>query len=60
MIDLTETLIDPQDKYYSEGFSEQSQPWPGLQRDMNTMPNCGEGAYEDTRHGEAPTRSMRS
>jgi len=46
MTDLTDTLIDPQDKYHSEGFEEQPQDWPGLQRDMKPVPDCGEDSYE--------------
>lgn len=41
-------LIDPQDKYYAEGFTEQPQEWPGLQRDMDPVPDCGEVSYEGT------------
>ena len=48
MTDLTETLIDPQDKYHAEGFDEQPQPWPGLQRDMTPVPDCGEDSYKGT------------
>lgn len=29
MADLTDTLIDPQDKYHTEGFDEQPQPGRG-------------------------------
>jgi len=36
---------DPQTKYTSEPFPEQSQPWPGLQRDMNPRPDSGETSY---------------
>lgn len=48
MTDLTETLIDPQGKYHSEGFQVQSQDWPGLQRDMTPVPDCGETSYKGT------------
>ncbi|MES2095294.1 MAG: SDR family oxidoreductase [Pseudomonadota bacterium] len=41
-------LIDPQTKYHSEGFAEQSQEWPGLQRDMYPIPDCGEESYKGT------------
>ncbi|THD38202.1 MAG: SDR family oxidoreductase [Sphingomonas sp.] len=41
-------LIDPQDKYHSDGFSEQPQEWPGLQRDMDPVPDCGEESYAGT------------
>jgi NAD(P)-dependent dehydrogenase (short-subunit alcohol dehydrogenase family) len=46
MPDYTDTLIDPQDKFHSAGFDEQPQPWPGLQRDMVPVPDCGEDSYE--------------
>lgn len=46
MTDLSETLIDPQDKYHREGFEEQPQEWPGLQRDMTPVPDCGEESYQ--------------
>ena len=46
MTDLTDALIDPQDKYHSDGFTEQPQDWPGLQRDMKPVPDCGEYSYE--------------
>ena len=48
MADLTDALIDPQDKYHSDGFAEQPQPWPGLQRDMTPVPDCGEDSYRGT------------
>lgn len=38
-------LIDPKDKYHSQGFAEQPQDWPGLQRDMEPVPDCGEDSY---------------
>lgn len=46
MTDMTDTLVDPQDKYHAKGFEEQPQPWPGLQRDMTPVPDCGEDSYE--------------
>jgi NAD(P)-dependent dehydrogenase (short-subunit alcohol dehydrogenase family) len=46
MTDQTDTLIDPQGKYHSDGFEEQPQDWPGLQRDMKPVPDCGEDSYE--------------
>lgn len=46
MTDLTDALIDPQDKYHNKGFKEQPQDWPGLQRDMKPVPDCGEESYE--------------
>ena len=45
---MTDTLIDPQDKYHAEGFAEQPQDWPGLQRDMQPVPDCGEESYRGT------------
>jgi len=39
------TPKDPRTKYTSEPFPEQSQPWPGLQRDMNPRPDSGETSY---------------
>jgi NAD(P)-dependent dehydrogenase (short-subunit alcohol dehydrogenase family) len=39
------TPQDPRTKYTSEPFPEQSQPWPGLQRDMNPRPDSGETSY---------------
>lgn len=48
MADLEATLIDPQDKYHSEGFEEQPQEWPGLQRNMKPVPDCGEDSYHGT------------
>ena len=37
--------VDPQTKYTSEPFPEQRQKWPGLQRDMKPVPDCGEASY---------------
>ena len=37
--------LDPQTKYTSEPFPEQRQDWPGLQRDMNPIPDSGERSY---------------
>ena len=48
MSDLTDTLIDPTDKFTRDPFREQPQPWPGLQRDMDPVPDCGEDSYEGT------------
>ena len=48
MTDLTHALIDPQDKYTREPFAEQPQAWPGLQRDMDPVPDCGEDSYQGT------------
>ena len=43
--DLTETLIDPTKGYPKPPFEKQSQPWPGLARDMNPQPDHGEDSY---------------
>ena len=48
MSDMTEALIDPQTKYHNDGFAEQKQEWPGLQRDMEPVPDCGEKSYRGT------------
>jgi NAD(P)-dependent dehydrogenase (short-subunit alcohol dehydrogenase family) len=45
MSDLTETLIDPTTAYPKPPFERQSQPWPGLARDMNPRPDHGEDSY---------------
>ena len=39
------TLIDPTDKYPKPPFDKQTQPWPGLARDMNPRPDHGENSY---------------
>ena len=36
---------DPQKRYSSTPFPEQRQKWPGLQRDMTPVPDCGETSY---------------
>jgi NAD(P)-dependent dehydrogenase (short-subunit alcohol dehydrogenase family) len=41
-------LIDPQDKFHTGGFDEQPQEWPGLQRDMEPVPDSGEDSYVGT------------
>src|SRR3569833_3015527 len=43
---MSDTQIDPQDKYHTDGFAEQPQEWPGLQRDMDPVPDCGEDSYK--------------
>lgn len=45
---MLEDLVDPQDKYHTGGFAEQPQEWPGLQRDMDPVPDCGETSYSGT------------
>jgi NAD(P)-dependent dehydrogenase (short-subunit alcohol dehydrogenase family) len=39
---------DPTTKFPTEPFPEQKQPWPGLQRDMTPVPDCGETSYRGT------------
>ena len=36
---------DPQTRYTRTPFPEQRQKWPGLQRDMKPVPDCGETSY---------------
>ena len=38
-------LEDPTGKYPKPPFQKQSQPWPGLARDMNPRPDHGETSY---------------
>ena len=44
--DLTDTLINPIDAYPKPPFEKQSQPWPGLARDMTPRPDHGEDSYK--------------
>lgn len=37
--------VDPRTKFTSEPFPEQTQKWPGLQREMRPVPDCGERSY---------------
>ena len=39
------TLIDPTKGYPKPPFERQSQPWPGLARDMTPRPDHGEDSY---------------
>jgi len=39
-------LVDPRTKYPKPPFKEQSQPWPGLVRDMDPLPDHGEKSYK--------------
>jgi hypothetical protein len=39
------TMDDPRSKYPKPPFKEQTQPWPGLARDMNPKPDHGETSY---------------
>ena len=40
------TLQDPRTMYPKPPFQRQSQPWPGLVRDMNPKPDHGETSYK--------------
>ena len=42
----TVALRNPRDKYTSEPFPEQRQPWPALQSKMTPVPDCGEQSYK--------------
>ena len=44
--DKKQKLNDPRTKYPKPPFKEQSQPWPGLARDMDPLPDHGEKSYE--------------
>jgi NAD(P)-dependent dehydrogenase (short-subunit alcohol dehydrogenase family) len=39
-------LIDPRELYAKPPFRRQSQPWPGLARDMTPRPDHGENSYQ--------------
>jgi NAD(P)-dependent dehydrogenase (short-subunit alcohol dehydrogenase family) len=39
------TMDDPRSKYPKPPFKEQTQPWPGLAREMNPKPDHGETSY---------------
>jgi NAD(P)-dependent dehydrogenase (short-subunit alcohol dehydrogenase family) len=39
-------LIDPTDNYPKPPFEKQTQPWPGLAREMNPRPDHGETSYK--------------
>jgi NAD(P)-dependent dehydrogenase (short-subunit alcohol dehydrogenase family) len=39
------TIEDPRSKYPKPPFKHQTQPWPGLARDMDPVPDHGEGSY---------------
>jgi NAD(P)-dependent dehydrogenase (short-subunit alcohol dehydrogenase family) len=43
--DMTDQPIDPTVKYSKPPFERQTQPWPGLARDMNPQPDHGETSY---------------
>ncbi|GAA4728365.1 SDR family oxidoreductase [Flavisolibacter ginsenosidimutans] len=42
----TEALEDPTTKYPKPPFKSQSQPWPGLAKDMDPKPDHGEKSYK--------------
>ncbi|HEY1559337.1 MAG TPA: SDR family oxidoreductase [Caulobacteraceae bacterium] len=42
----TQPLTDPQGRYPKPPFRRQSQPWPGLARDMQPPPDHGEESYQ--------------
>lgn len=37
---------DPRTKYHHDEFSKQKQPYPGVQGEMEPVPDCGEDSYE--------------
>src|SRR5258706_5390110 len=39
------TMEDPRSKYPKPPFRKQTQPWPGLARDMDPRPDHGEASY---------------
>jgi NAD(P)-dependent dehydrogenase (short-subunit alcohol dehydrogenase family) len=39
-------LSDPRSLYPKPPFKSQQQPWPGLQRKMDPVPDCGETSYK--------------
>jgi NAD(P)-dependent dehydrogenase (short-subunit alcohol dehydrogenase family) len=45
MTAMTAPLIDPTTKYPKPPFERQTQPWPGLARDMIPRPDHGETSY---------------
>jgi hypothetical protein len=42
---LEPKLRDPQSRYPQPPFRQQTQPWPGLARDMDPKPDHGETTY---------------
>lgn len=43
---MADNLIDPRNNYPKPPFKRQSQPWPGLARDMDPRPDHGEATYK--------------
>jgi NAD(P)-dependent dehydrogenase (short-subunit alcohol dehydrogenase family) len=41
-----QSISDPRSKFSSDPFPEQRQKWPGLQREMKPVPDCGEASYK--------------
>lgn len=41
-------MQNPVDMYYSDTFPKQNQPYPGLQKKMQPVPDCGEHSYVGT------------
>lgn len=55
------TMQDPRSKYPQPPFRKQTQPWPGLARDMDPKPDHGETTYEPPRLPmPAKARTLRS
>lgn len=44
----TAPMTYPKAKFTTEPFPEQRQKWPGLQREMTPVPDCGERSYVGT------------
>ena len=49
----SEPLQDPTGKYPKPPFRKQSQPWPGLAKDMDPPPDHGEEGDREAGPGEA-------
>jgi NAD(P)-dependent dehydrogenase (short-subunit alcohol dehydrogenase family) len=43
---MTAAIVDPTSNYPKPPFERQTQPWPGLARDMNPRPDHGETSYK--------------
>ena len=37
---------DPRNEFYTGDFDKQKQPYPGVQKDMEQLPDCGEETYK--------------
>ena len=42
---VTEKMLDPRSRFPSPPFRSQTQPWPGLARNMDPKPDHGEASY---------------